>query len=404
MSELRFEHGDARLLRTESTVVFTHEPNEPLLQFVDSSPSVDFKALAAFVVSQNFDLAPFVVIDTSQNNLFVFRETLRLAGQNLDGTTSNTWIEQKIDPTTTIACGGVSNISGVLGTGWVRAGGFEFGSPHGEVDAEAQSASTALQNAVATDQAVPAIEPVPAPQASEPTSPSEPVAVPIAPAVASTRPEDTTVPLSNGSPDAPDDEWDPLADPGIGLESIGAPEIVADLTEIPVPPTPQPPPAPEPPAVDLDDLREQDTVDLSIPPPPSSVPGVASHADKSDPTLPTPVFVNSGGGLLGQSHNIRFDDGQRVDVLAGLYVGRYPTKNGLPEQYDSVTIRSEQVSRVHWELVLHGETVVVRDLGSNSGTKVDIGSGRVEVPDGGIPIPPGTTVYFGDRSATYELI
>ena len=110
------------------------------------------------------------------------------------------------------------------------------------------------------------------------------------------------------------------------------------------------------------------------------------------------------GNLEGSDsvrHVLRFDDGQEIVIGNGVYVGRHPTKNGLPDGYHGTTIRGEHVSRVHWELSLTNGVPQIRDLGSGSGTEVESQGQRIPATAQGVDIAVGATVHFADRWATY---
>jgi len=98
------------------------------------------------------------------------------------------------------------------------------------------------------------------------------------------------------------------------------------------------------------------------------------------------------------------DDGTDHQIRLGAYVGRNPNKRGdMPDGYIPIGIRSESVSRVHWALIIESGGVAVKDLGSLAGTELLLpGShARTLVPgDSPTPIAVGTTIIFGDRSAT----
>ena len=104
------------------------------------------------------------------------------------------------------------------------------------------------------------------------------------------------------------------------------------------------------------------------------------------------------------SVQINIDDGQSIQLSNGAYVGRFPSKGGLPPGYDGVVVRGEHVSRVHWALdILAGQQLSIRDMGSSSGTFLDPPDHHgqpVEVPAGSsMPITPGSVIHFGDRWA-----
>jgi len=102
---------------------------------------------------------------------------------------------------------------------------------------------------------------------------------------------------------------------------------------------------------------------------------------------------------------LQLDDGQVIIIHSNLYLGRYPTKSGLPSGYQPVVVRGEHVSRVHWALVVSetGE-LTAKDLGSTGGTYIEdatVGK-RIALTAGDeYPLRPESTVRFGDRWAKY---
>ena len=112
--------------------------------------------------------------------------------------------------------------------------------------------------------------------------------------------------------------------------------------------------------------------------------------------------------LIEGERIIRFDDGQAVATYDGLFVGRYPSKGGLPEGYEEVVIRGEHVSRVHWAFDIDADgQASIRDLGSTSGTFVEpadqAGSPIQVTPGTSFPAMTGATIRFGDRWAQIEV-
>lgn len=72
------------------------------------------------------------------------------------------------------------------------------------------------------------------------------------------------------------------------------------------------------------------------------------------------------------------------------------------EEDAGLVIYDRTISRRHAEIINDGETIVVRDLGSKHGTRVD---GRRATQEAPLPIAPGVTVsfaYYEFRVATSE--
>lgn len=415
MSELYFQAGDGKLAHSGSAIIYSKGLNEDLFSLGRQQPSIDFKALATLVVSHEFNMAPFVVVDTEQRKIFVFGDIVaNVDGVELDGSTTTTFIESAIERDASVTCGHGAEISGQLNDGWARASGFSWGA--GSVDAQAQVPRVEQPEPVSSvPEATPIAQPVPVEEVVEPAvgveqaveasggdaSPDglgevvETQMVPVPPVVA---------PLSDVEPD----EMDPLADPGISLEAIGAPEVVTDNTAPPLLPTPietspfeqMPELEPEPtaePKLENPASEQQAPQTALIPPPPSGIPLLQSTEGRSEPTIGLTPPVQS------DRHILRFDDGQQIAFAAGVYVGRHPSKNGLPDGYLGVTVSGDRVSRVHWELIVEADVVLVRDLGSSSGTVVELDGRRRVATEAGIRISTGAKIHFADRCATYEL-
>ncbi len=128
------------------------------------------------------------------------------------------------------------------------------------------------------------------------------------------------------------------------------------------------------------------------------------------PELQAPLPTPDPGSDLGADParyygRLRFDDGQEHEVTGGLYVGRHPTKMGLPDGYGTVVVTGQHVSRVHWKLVV-GHRIEVVDLGSTTGTTVVLPATGIQYSVGAedqpMEIVPGTKINFGDRWAVFE--
>ena len=415
MAELRFAYGPGRLLRTESVVAFTAEPNNELFALLQETRTVGGKELSVLLVKQDFDLPAFVILDLASSNVFVFGDLVVEAGDaSLDGSAKSTVLEDQIS-SGSVTCGEVNEPDGSLIEGWVSAGAFAF-----QINDAAMRSSAADQPATNEDHAEvePAIDAdqpeartsglAPVDDHPEIASETVPDADPSVASVAEPKPESPI----DVTPAITDDSWDPLADPDIDLASIGAPPEVEELT----PPPPPPPSIPAPEAKGKD-LTPPPTPQSPAPfpappvaPPPLAPPPLQPSGRNSDPTLPAPpAFTGSApppppGHLEGSEtvqHVLHFDDGQEVVIGNGVYVGRHPTKNGLPDGYQGATIRGEHVSRVHWELSLTNGVAQIRDLGSGSGTEVESQGQRIPATAQGVDIAVGATVHFADRWATY---
>ena len=444
MNSLTFTEGTGRLLRSEHAVAYAEEPADDLFALFTDDRPVDFKAVASIIVANNFEMPPFVVIALDSARLFVFGNLdVELGDERLSGSGNDTWVEREVDLTQAVTTGDTGEVRGNLTLGWVSAGGFYFGThdpaASGDATTAISDAPVAPANQASLAPLPTAAEPDVHEEESEEIDESESVELETAPSTSS---DIGQAPVAAPTPEAEieegeaTDQWDPLADPEVDLERIGEQEVVD--TSVPPPPTPSVAIPIEPGEPDLavetsDDTSAhglytpEDTRDTRTPPPPQRPPippppptpaGITpppamipsdippppdAHAStKALPTIPAPADFQPPTLLRSAKGNIRFDDGQSATVDAGVYVGRHPTKNGLPDKYSSVTIRGEHVSRLHFELAIDGVEAVVRDLGSNSGTEVEINGRRIPVPDGGMQISPGAKIIFADRWAIYE--
>jgi len=135
-------------------------------------------------------------------------------------------------------------------------------------------------------------------------------------------------------------------------------------------------------------------------------PSLASpEINLTEPTMAAsdPDHTNQTPSIVGE---LCFDDGQVVPVSSTTYVGRFPTRSGIPTGCESVVVRGEHVSRVHWALLVDEQRrCIVKDLGSTGGTFVDDVQFQSQIPlrnGDEYLITSNTTVRFGDRWARFE--
>lgn len=425
MLELGFVHGPGRLLNTGDWVVFTSDTNPELFELFDN-PATSVKSVAAYIVAHDFEVPAFVALDLSQKSMMLFGDIdLEVDGETLEGSAASTWIERSLDEEARASLGIFSEPDGVLERGWVAAGAFALG-PRARKDgttARNDIAAAPAELTTSNDEATPE-----QPSDLEEPEPASPAAGPA--------PEIDAEDASEELVDQSSEEWDPLADPDVDLEKIGVVEFVEASPPDASPSSTSMNEEPSARGSDNSDVAPgddnfvpDDTVDSAepapeeapLPPPPSPVglvpppptggvippPPVPEYVpgpldSKSAPTISAPATPPPPQPPAAGDFSLRFDDGQSVEVRAGAYVGRHPTKNGLPDRYRSVTIRGEHVSRVHWELAVEHGVAIIRDLGSNSGTEVETNGRRIAVPAGGMQIAPGATVHFADRWARFE--
>jgi pSer/pThr/pTyr-binding forkhead associated (FHA) protein len=75
----------------------------------------------------------------------------------------------------------------------------------------------------------------------------------------------------------------------------------------------------------------------------------------------------------------------------------------LPDGYLGHTVLSEHVSRQHWEMTIDGSSAWICDLDSTDGTRISLDPEGFQrrIPKSPItPLQSGSTIFFGDRSAT----
>lgn len=409
MGTLRIVPGDGRLLRTDRYIAFAVQPDRALFDAVQSEGDA-FKKVAEHVVSQSFQVPDFAVIDLSAGTVLAFGETIL---ESSDGTTysaaaTSTWSEHTVDLHRTLSCtpadaGPVAD--SWLHTGCVPAGGFVLAND---------------------DESVTIPEPEQGRRDDRPTADEvddeEPVPEPDVVA--------TAADVSAGNPRITN--FDPLEEPDhIDLERLGS--AVVDRPE------PGPSRTEVGPQNDhtndlasdqrVGDSSNDPTSAMKVPAPETLIPPVPGALGAAVPggeagdepdekwappevppiaSFPPPPTITSAEPLLPAARSsrltLRFDDGQVVHVERGVYVGRRPSKRGLPDNFESVVVRGEHVSRVHWELSIEAGQAVVRDLGSQSGTTVQTDD-QVPRPvtETGSAISPGSVIRFADRWAVVEL-
>jgi len=417
--------GKGRVHRFEGAVAFCPRPISELRAILGTSDDKTlFQKLAALVVSRGFDADPFVVVRTNDAPaVFVFGDiTVDASGESIDGRTASTWIERPLPEEFTLQGGDLSQLDEFadcdLIVGTVGAAGFSFSQgadlpktqssvqTPGATEAETEQPSVETQDLAD----LPSTEVVP-----EPASTVQPV----------TSAEESAELAQLEEED--EDDFDPFAEPDlVDLEMIGsvpAPEIevaapeleaeldLADETILPAtveesdhdrsgsssqPSGVRPPPTAIPPATTT---GRSEPVGLRPAPTASAAP-LSGKPNRAEPDVAVEQRVRSAGPAT-----LRVDDGQQIEVGSGVYVGRYPSKKGLPEGIGEVVVQGEDISRVHWALVAEmSGAFAVEDLGSTSGTKT-VGPDGIEQPlNPGARriIGSGTKIIFGDRWALFE--
>lgn len=425
---MRLLPGTGRAVRHGGLIGFSASPIEGFASMLASDRGDVFKQLAALVVQRQFNLPPFAVVDTVALRVFVFGDlSLDWPGGSVSGRQATTWVEATLGDVHSVACGPTGagyDLDTDLVAGSVPAGGFALQA----VPEESQGGYDEGRSAPGAP-IIPVEGPMPSP-AMDPAR-DDPVTVAAQP--------DAPVP---GEPptrlsilDQPSD-WNPLADPiGVDLASLGrvnrapAAPVSTDLAAVAPPPAAPPPgraaaPGDEGAAASAGTEGTEATAVTTalhlplatpagplpdIPPPPSGpIPSLVPLDDDPGATLPEVPSPAVTAELVEDSRGpvrLRCDDGQLIEVPVGAYVGRHPTKGGLPEGYVAVTVRGEHVSRLHWKLMVASDSLLVADLGSASGTSIQLpGWNQTAALDGTEPtvVPPGTTVHFADRWAVVE--
>lgn len=351
--------GEGRVFRCLHHIGYSTAPIEGLYETIvaaENDPSQVFKQLATLIVQRGFSVPSFVVVRLDDNPAaFVFGD-IRLATAKeettIGGSASATWAERQLSAheVTYLQTGNEpasgSSESTTLLLGNVPGDGFSYGNK--------------------TE------------QQTEDEVPEE----------SWTPPEPEQRDLDDDDPVRVDPDFNPFADPAdIDLEQLGSTPVSVEPAAIQPDVAPTAAQVPRP-ATKLAPSLEVDDLTMAQPNPP-----VAAHEATVDDSASL--------GIL------RFDDGQVHELTQSLLVGRYPTKNGLPEGYDSIVIRGEHVSRIHWELQVENGEALAIDLGSTSGTSIEQPAGEVSVPlVHGEPrvLSNGARIIFGDRWVSYESL
>lgn len=439
--------GEGIVSRDERFLTWSADDSLDVMAQVCDAGDGAFKALAALVLEKDFDASPFVVVDFERESAFIFGSAVLWSpGGVFDGATTSTWVETKLEDLSDLAVNadaGEADVVTRLVEGTVRAGGWlmvDVGTASGQItesmadpeeaaeaphdEAEGSGAvieavdsheehdaiddlpEAALEDGDA-DEALPSeSEEVPSEISDSITDEPQGVEILVPPASSNVENDDVDFlqdddALDDEAPIASDEEGqsesltiDLLED---DTEDVADP-FAGDLTVVASSIGNGPPTVTfdgEPPEVP--DFPSEEEAGLAAPPLRSpGTPRLRSQEVTDDDMSPSP---------RSRSVSVHFDDGQSVELDRGLYVGRHPTKNGLPVGYSSVTIRGEHVSRVHWEIDLSGEMPVIRDLGSMSGLLLQAeGLDPMEIASNGEAALAGTVrVEFADRWAEIDL-
>lgn len=189
----------------------------------------------------------------------------------------------------------------------------------------------------------------------------------------------------------------PWETPAPAAAPAPAPAASASATPAAMPPVP-PPPAPAPAAPPAPGAMPP------VPPPPA-VPeaapaGAPAAAIDEDPTVARTALPRAGATLV-------MDTGQRIALVAPrTLLGRAPVAVSPWEEADTVPVTDpdRSISKTHLAVLLDGDRLSVRELGSTNGSAVVAADGaRTTLLMGqDVAVPDGARVELGDRSFTVE--
>ncbi len=373
---LRFIPGAGRLLKTDAYLAFFAAPSDELLELVSGADEADhaplFKTLGSTVIQSGFKLPSFVVLTLSDAPwVFAYGDVKLVGGEArmpIKSSSAFTWVERELtdDERTVLTID--------------RSDGNEPSAEFGDCYLEGGC--------------VPAdvfVWHVPQPQNDQ---------VP--------QPQHQAVPVSDIPDRSHADSF--FADAGrtphipAPLAPSGFVDTNPEANETMLGGGPPPIPADQPSSTVVEQPLHHDL---------SAEKTHEAHRDEGlngDDPYRTSIFGDNGtNGAVKPAPSrsrgeLRLDDGQNIEIGQSVYIGRYPSKHGLPPGYDAIVIASDHVSRIHWELVYDGESVSVADLGSTTGTYVQ-GPGddqQTRLAAGHlVPIENGTVITFGDRSASF---
>ena len=189
----------------------------------------------------------------------------------------------------------------------------------------------------------------------------------------------------------------PWETPAPAAAPAPTPAASASATPAAMPPVP-PPPAPAPAAPPAPGAMPP------VPPPPA-VPeaapaGAPAAAIDEDPTVARTALPRAGATLV-------MDTGQRIALVAPrTLLGRAPVAVSPWEEADTVPVTDpdRSISKTHLAVLLDGDRLSVRELGSTNGSAVVAADGaRTTLLMGqDVVVPDGARVELGDRSFTVE--
>lgn len=189
----------------------------------------------------------------------------------------------------------------------------------------------------------------------------------------------------------------PWETPAPAAAPAPTPAASASATPAAMPPVP-PPPAPAPAAPPAPGAMPP------VPPPPAvpeAAPAAAPAAAIDEgPTVARTALPRAGATLV-------MDTGQRIALVAPrTLLGRAPVAVSPWEEADTVPVTDpdRSISKTHLAVLLDGDRLSVRELGSTNGSAVVAADGaRTTLLMGqDVVVPDGARVELGDRSFTVE--
>ncbi|WP_066466149.1 FHA domain-containing protein [Sanguibacter suarezii] len=140
------------------------------------------------------------------------------------------------------------------------------------------------------------------------------------------------------------------------------------------------------------------------PPPPLPVTPDRSAREQAGELELTVTGAPSAGDAGGWIAAAVFSDGQIVDLVETILIGRNPSTSGHAVTGAAIRIqdRHRSISRSHFALGVDAQGVWVHDLGSTNGTRLSVDGGLPEkiVPGAPVRCPDGSVVFFGDHQVS----
>lgn len=146
-----------------------------------------------------------------------------------------------------------------------------------------------------------------------------------------------------------------------------------------------------------------------VPPPPPPPAPIAPHGPAQEPADEhdlTVTAVPRETDAAPMTAAVVFSDGQIVDLVETILVGRNPSISdhavtGTPIR---ITDHHRSISRTHFALGADPQGVWIQDLRSTNGTSLSVGGGMPQkiVPGTPVHCPDGSVVFFGDHQVSIK--